>query len=91
LDDNPVTAEPATTGPSCPFCATNHKVGRDKLGGSPDGRISGRMVYLCGSCWTVFTSGQHEWDRSREIRERRRMWVENGYAVAPKNNEEAAA
>lgn len=43
--------------PSCPVCTTRDDVTRE----------GGR--WLCGHCWTVFTGGQPEWDRTRDMRE----------------------
>lgn len=47
--------------PTCPLCTTREDVHRDHVGG--------RHVYLCGFCWTIFTSGQEEWDAFRKQRD----------------------
>lgn len=49
--------DPAPAIPSCPVCVTREQVER----------VNGR--WLCGLCWTVFTGGQGEWDRTRDLRE----------------------
>lgn len=75
-DDSPDDLEPANTGPSCPFCGTNHRVSRDHMGGSRDQRVAGRLVWLCTRCWTVFQGGQGEWERCRETRQMVRARLE---------------
>lgn len=54
-----VTQREEFTAPTCPVCGDREKVQREK----------GR--WLCGGCWTLFTGGQDEWERSRAQRERR--------------------
>lgn len=81
--------DPASA-PTCPICGTNDKVRRDKMGGSTVGNVNARLVWVCSRCWSVFAGGQHEWDRSRNARERRRKLVDNGYALAVKETMEEA-
>lgn len=53
-----MTALEEFTGPTCPICATNDQVRRER----------GR--YVCFTCWTVFTGEQDEWARARDQREK---------------------
>jgi len=50
--------------PSCPMCGGNEQVSRDTFG-----QKNHRGAYLCGLCWSVFSGGQDEWNRSHEARE----------------------
>lgn len=50
--------DPVPSAPTCPVCSSHEKVERDRLKG-----------WLCGGCWTVFSGGQDEWDRTRYMRE----------------------
>lgn len=68
-DDSPADLAPVNTSASCPFCGTNDRVSRDRMGGSHDHRVQGRMVWLCTRCWTVFQGGQGEWERCRGTRQ----------------------
>lgn len=49
--------DPIPMAPTCPVCAKRDRVQR-----------SGRR-WLCGGCWTLFSGGQDEWERTRDMRE----------------------
>lgn len=53
------------TPPACPLCGESDRVEQDRLYG-------GCRIWLCGSCWTAFRGGQHEWMQYQERRDRRK-------------------
>lgn len=63
--------EPPPRAPTCPHCGTNERVQRDRMGGTRKGD-QGQRRWLCGTCWTVFDGGQHEWESTRKTREQHR-------------------
>lgn len=51
--------EPTPLAPTCPVCASRENVERQRPFG-----------WLCGTCWTVFSGAQGEWEKNRDRRDR---------------------